>query len=56
MKQKIRWELLATSALAIGLTLVFALIAFYSLFQKQVIHDLSEDAILVRNLHIFDNI
>jgi len=56
MKQKIRLELLATSALAIVLTLVFALIVFYNMFQDQIIRDLREDAILVRNLHIFENV
>lgn len=56
MKQKIRWELLATSALAIVLTLLFALIVFYSLFQKQIVGDLREDAKLFKNLHFFENV
>lgn len=56
MKQKIRWELLATSALAIVLTLLFALIVFYSLFQKQIVGDLREDAKLFKNLHYFENV
>ena len=56
MKRKIRLELLATSALAIVLTLLFALIVFYNLFQEQVIRDLREDAVLFKNLHVFENV
>ncbi|MBQ2405050.1 MAG: hypothetical protein II280_06550, partial [Lachnospiraceae bacterium] len=45
MKRKIQLELLATSALAIVLTLLFALYVFYGLFKKQVINDLREDSL-----------
>lgn len=56
MKRKIQIELVITSALAIILTMVCALIVFYSQFQKQVISDLKEDARFLRNLHTFDAI
>lgn len=55
MKRKIQRELLATSALAIVLTLLFALVVFYGLFKKQVINDLREDAWAFRSTHIFEN-
>ena len=56
MKRKIQLELLATSALAIVLTLLFALYVFYGLFQKQVMNDLREDALAFRSSHIFENV
>ena len=56
MKRKIQLELLATSALAIVLTLLFALYVFYGLFQKQVVNDLREDALAFQSLHTFEDI
>ena len=56
MKRKIQMELLATSALAIVLTLLFALVVFYGLFKKQVISDLKEDAWAFKNMHVFEHI
>ncbi len=56
MKRKIQLELLATSALAIVLTLLFALYAFYGLFKEQVINDLREDAWAFKNMHVFDHV
>ncbi|MBQ7796485.1 MAG: two-component sensor histidine kinase [Lachnospiraceae bacterium] len=56
MKRKIHLELLATSALAIVLTLLFALYVFYGIFNEQVINDLREDALTFKNLHLFDNV
>lgn len=56
MKRKIRLELLATSALAIVLTLLFALFVFYGLFREQVLKDLREDALAFKNMHIFDEV
>lgn len=56
MKRKIQTELLATSALAIVLTLLFALAVFYGLFKKQVINDLREDAWAFKNTHVFEQI
>lgn len=55
MKRKIQMELLATSALAIVLTLLFALVVFYGLFKKQVVGDLREDAWAFKNMHVFDD-
>ena len=56
MKRKIQLELLATSALAIVLTLMFAIYAFYGLFREQVINDLKEDALAFRTLHVFEDV
>ncbi len=56
MKKKIYIELLATSALAIVLTLLLALYVFYGLFTKQVINDLREDAWAFRYTHVFDQV
>lgn len=56
MKRKIQIELVVTSALAIVLTMLCALIVFYSQFQKQVLADLEEDARFLQNLHTFDTI
>ena len=56
MKRKIQRELLATSALAIVLTLLFALVVFYGLFKKQVMNDLREDAWAFRNSHVFEHV
>ena len=56
MKRKIQLELLATSALAIVLTLLFALYVFYGLFKKQVINDLREDSLAFQTLHVFENV
>ena len=56
MKRKIQLELLATSALAIVLTLMFALYVFYGLFQKQVVNDLREDALAFQSLHVFEDL
>ncbi len=56
MKRKLQLELLATSALAIVLTLLFALYVFYGLFKEQVISDLREDAWAFRNMHVFDHV
>ncbi len=56
MKRKIRIELLATSALAIVLTLLFALLVFYGLFQEQIMGDLKADAWVLKNMHVFDHI
>ena len=55
MKRKIHQELLITSALAIVLTLVFALLVFYGLFRKQIIGDLRADAVVMKQTHIFDD-
>lgn len=55
MKRKIHIELLATSVLAIVLTLLFASFAFYGLFKKQIMGDLRADAWVFRNLHVFDH-
>ncbi len=56
MKRKIHIELLATSALAIVLTLLFALFVFYGLFQEQIMGDLKADAWVLKNMHVFDHI
>ena len=56
MKRKIQLELLATSALAIVLTLLFAIFVFYGLFRSQVLNDLREDAWAFRNMHVFENL
>ncbi len=56
MKRKIQLELLTTSALAIVLTLLFALYVFYGLFKKQVVNDLREDALAFQTMHVFDNV
>ena len=56
MKRKIQLELLATSALAIVLTLLFALYVFYGLFKKQVINDLREDSLAFQTLHVFEDV
>lgn len=44
------------SAAAILLTMIFTLVVFYSLFQRQIVNDLEEDALLFKNLHAFDKI
>ena len=51
MKRKIHMELLIIAALAIVLTLLFALFVFYGLFQEQIIGDLREDAIAFRSMN-----
>lgn len=56
MKRKIHMELLAASALAIMLTLLFALFVFYGLFKEQVISDLKTDAQAFKNTHIFEDL
>ena len=56
MKRKIQLELLATSALAIVLTLLFAIFVFYGLFRAQVLNDLREDAWAFRDMHVFDHL
>ena len=56
MKRKIHIELLATSVFAILLTLLCALFVFYGVYQKQIIGDLRADAIVMKNMHIFDSI
>ena len=56
MKRKIQLELLATSALAVVLTLLFAIFVFYGLFRSQVLNDLREDAWAFRNMHVFENL
>ena len=56
MKRKIQLELLATSALAILLTLLFAIFVFYGLFRAQVLNDLREDAWAFRDMHVFDHL
>lgn len=56
MKRKINLELLVTSALAILLTLLFALFVFYGIFRGQVMHDLETDALAFKSTHIFDNV
>ena len=56
MKRKIQIELIVASALAMVLTMIFALVVFYSLFQRQIVNDLEEDALLFKNLHAFDDI
>ena len=53
MKRKIHMELLIIAALAIVLTLLFALFVFYGLFQEQIIGDLREDAIAFRSMNVF---
>lgn len=55
MKRKLHKELLATAALAVVLTLLFALLVFYRLFQEQIMGDLKADARFFQNLHVFDN-
>lgn len=55
MKRKLHKELLATAALAIVLTLLFALFVFYGLFKEQIIGDLKADAQFFMNLHVFDD-
>ena len=56
MKRKIHMELLATAVFAILLTLLCALFVFYGVYRKQVIGDLKADALVMKNLHIFDDI
>lgn len=56
MKRKIQLELLATSALAIVLTLLFALYVFYGLFRKQVLNDIREDVLVFQTLHVFEDV
>lgn len=56
MKRKIQLELLATSALAIVLALLFAIFVFYGLFREQVVNDLREDAWAFRNMHVFEHV
>ena len=56
MKRKIHMELLATAVFAILLTLLCALFVFYGVYRKQVIGDLKADALVMKNMHIFDNI
>lgn len=56
MKRKIHKELLVTSALAILLTLMFALFVFYGLFQEQIVGDLRADAWVMRSMHVFDDV
>lgn len=56
MKRKIHLELLVTAALAILLTLLFALVVFYGLFKGQIVGDLKADAVVMRNMHVFDDI
>lgn len=56
MKRKIHIELLVTSALAILLTLMFALFVFYGLFKEQIVSDLKADARLMRDMHVFDDV
>ncbi len=54
MKRKIHMELLATAVFAILLTLLCALFVFYGVYRKQVIGDLKADALVMKNMHIFD--
>ena len=56
MKRKIQLELLATSALAIVLTLLFALYVFYGLFRKQIVNDIREDVLAFQTLHVFEDV
>lgn len=56
MKNKLHMELLSTSTLAIVLTLVFAMMAFYGLFKEQVVSDLKADALVLKNMHVFDQV
>lgn len=56
MKRKIHLELLATSVLAILLTLMFAIFVFYGLFREQIVNDLKADAWVMRNMHMFDDV
>lgn len=56
MKRKIHIELLVTAVFAILLTLLCALFVFYGVYRKQVIGDLKADAIVMKNMHIFDSI
>ena len=56
MKKKIHKELLVTSALAILLTLLFAMFVFYGLFKEQIVSDLKADAKVLKNMHVFDDI
>ncbi len=55
MKRKIHMELLATSALAIVLTLLFAIFIFYGLLREQVIGDLRAEARALKSMHVFDD-
>ncbi|MCI8455218.1 MAG: two-component sensor histidine kinase [Lachnospiraceae bacterium] len=54
MKAKIHKELLATSALAMLLTLLFSMLAFYGIFKEQVFADLRADAMLLKSMHVFE--
>ena len=56
MKRRIHIELLATSGLAILLTLTFAMFVFYGLFRSQIIRDLETDARVMKNMGVFDDI
>lgn len=56
MKRKIHIELLATAVFSILLTLLCVLFVFYGVYQKQVIGDLKADALVMKNMHIFDSI
>ena len=55
MKRKIHMELLVIAALAIVLTLLFALFVFYGLFQEQIMGDLREDALAFKSMRVFDH-
>lgn len=55
MKRKIQTELLAASALAIVLTLLFGIFIFYGLLREQVLGDLRAEARALKSLHVFDD-
>ena len=55
MKKKLHMELLATSLLAILLTLLFAMVAFYGLFKEQIVNDLKADALVLKSMQVFDD-
>lgn len=56
MKQKIHRELLIASALAVLLTFAAASFIFYGLFREQIMDDLRDDARLLQEMHVFDNV
>lgn len=56
MKKKIHRALLVSSALAAALTLLFTMMVFYGLFREQIVEGLKADALVLRSLHVFDDI
>ena len=56
MKQKIHRGLLIASALAVLLTFTAAALVFYGLFRGQIMDDLRDDARLLQEMHVFDDV